>query len=338
MREIWASVAKGMSLMMFVVLLSPAALAQAGRGDLFMSGFVRDEDGSPKGGAKVVAVLGGRKVRMPTSSIQPSIYPPSFFVDRPDIKTETITDEKGKWTLRFLKKGKWIVSAFSEEMMSEMTDILLNVNRQNVELILTKKAAGFLIAAKSAIYDEDYEKALQILEWFISYFPNSREMESSLFWISHSYDQLGRSKEDRREAINLEIKALTFLDRLISDFPESDWTDDAEILRIDVALCLYQMGRKEFFEFIEKGLSTQDRAKIDIKLSALIALLRMDQKKAIGILSDIALNDPDPEIRKKAVLILGQSQAQEAVALLEKIAEKDPESSVRKAATIWLKR
>ena len=338
MREIWASVTKGMSIMMFVVLLSPGALAQAGRGDLFMSGFVRDEDGSPKAGAKVVAVFGGRKVRMPTSSIQPSIYPPSFFVDRPDIKTETITDEKGKWTLRFLEKGKWIVCAFSEEMMSEMTDVLLNVNRKNVELILTKTAAGFLIAAKSAIYDEDYEKAIQILEWFISYFPDSRELESSLFWISHTYDQLGRSKEDRREAISLEIRAISFLDRLISDFPESDWTDDAEILRIDVALCLYQMGRKEYFEVIEKGLSTQDRAKIDIKLSALFALLHMDQKKAIGILSDIALNDPDPEIRKKAVMILGQSQAQEAVSLLEKIAEKDPESSVRKAATIWLKR
>lgn len=338
MREIWGLVTKGMSIIILVVLLSPVAYAQAGRGDFFMSGFVQNEDGTPKVGAKVVAVFGGRKVSMPTSSIQPSTYPPRFFVDRSAIKRETITNEKGKWTLRFLKKGKWIVGAFSEERMSEMTDILLNSNRRNVELILTKTAAGFLIVAKSAIYDEDYEKAIQILEWFISYFPKSRELESSLFWISHAYDQLSRSKKDRKEAISLENNALTFLDRLVSDFPGSDWTDDAEILRIDVALNLYQMGHKEFFEIIKKGLSTQDRAKIDIKLSALIALLQMDQKKAIGLLSDIALNDPDPEIRKKVVLILGQSQAQEALALLEKIAEKDPESSVRKATLMWLKR
>ena len=117
---------------------------------------------------------------MPTSSVQPSLYQPSFFVDRPDIKIETTTDEKGKWIFRFLKNGKWIVSAFSEEKMSEMTDILLNRSRRNVELILNKSAAGFLIEAKSAVYAEDYEKAIQILDWFIAYFPDRRELGSSL--------------------------------------------------------------------------------------------------------------------------------------------------------------
>lgn len=338
MIDIWGSVTKGLSVFLLIVLLSPLALAQAGRGDLFMSGFVRNEDGSPRVGVKVVAVFGGRKDITPTSSIQPSLYPPKFFVDRLTIKRETITDEKGKWTLRFLRKGKWIVSAFSKERMSEMTDVLLNANRKNIELILTKTAAGFLVVAKSAIYDEDYEKTIQILSWFISYFPNSRELESALFWISHSFDRLSRRKEDRREAIRFETKALSFLDRLISDFPGSEWADDAEILRIDVALRLYQIGHKEYIEVIEKGLLIQDRSKIDIKLSALIALLRIDQTRAIGLLSDIAFNDPDPGVRKKVVLILGQSRAQETVALLEKVAENDPELTVRKAAAIWLKR
>jgi len=47
MREIWGSITKGIIVIMLIVLLSPIALAQAGRGDLFMSGSVRDEDGSP---------------------------------------------------------------------------------------------------------------------------------------------------------------------------------------------------------------------------------------------------------------------------------------------------
>lgn len=338
MMDIWGSITKGMSVFLLIVFVSPLALAQAGRGDLFMSGFVRNEDGSPKVGAKVVAVFGRRKESIPTSSIPPSPYPPRFFVDRLNIKRETITDEKGKWTLRFLKKGKWIVSAFSKERMSEMTDVLLNANKKNVELILTRSAASILIEAKTAIYNEDYEKAIQILPWFISYFPDSRELESALFWISHTYDRLGRSKEDRREAISLETKALPFLDRLISEFPGSDWADDAEILRIDVGLRLYQMGHRKYAEVIEKGLTINDRSKIDIKLAALDALLRMDQTRAIGLLSDIALDDPDPSVRKKVVLILGQSRAKEAISLLEKVAEKDSESSVRKAAAIWLER
>ncbi len=316
MRELWDSFTKGMSIMTLVVILSPVALAQAGRGDFFMSGFVRNEDGSPKAGARVVAV----------------------FEQRLDIKRETTTDEQGKWTMLFLKKGKWIASAFAEERMSEMTDVFLNTNRTDIELILTRTAADILVEAKTAIYNENYDKAIQILLWFISYFPESRELESALFWLSHTYDRLGRSKEDRREAISLETKALPFLDRLISDFPESEWVDDAEILRIDIALKLYQLGHRQYADLIEKGVASDDRSKIDIKLVALDALLRMDQKQAIDILSDIAFNDPDPGVRKKVVLILGQSGAKEAIALLEKVAEKDPESTVRKAAALWLQR
>ena len=338
MREIWRSVTKGTIVVMLIVLLSPAALAQAGRGDLIMSGSVRNEDGSPIAGAKVVAVFLAGKDSMPASPLPPSSFTPRFFVDRQMIQRETVTDEEGKWTLLFLKKGKWIVSAFDKEKMSEMTDVLLNVNRRNIELTLTKTTAGFMTLAKSAIYEEDYEKAIQILSWFIAYFPDSRELGSALFWISHTYDRLSRREEDRRKAIRLETEAFPYLGRLISDFPESEWTDDAEILRIDIALRLSKMGHNEHIEVIEKSLSIQDRSKIDIKLSALTALLQLDQTRAFSLLSDIALNDPDPEVRKKVVLILGQSQAQEAMALLKKIAEKDPESAVRKAAGIWLKR
>ena len=323
---------------MLIFFLRSFALAQAGSGDLFISGLVRNEDGSPQVGTRVVAIFGGRIDSIPTSFIPPSPYPPRFLVDLPNIKRETTTNERGKWILRFLKKGKWIVCAFSDERMSKMTDILLNVNKRNVELIMTETAAGFLIAAKSAIYDEDYEKAIQILSWFIEYFPKSKELESALFWISHTYDRLARNTEDRRDAINFETKALPFLDRLISDFPESEWADDAEILRIDIALRLYQMGHRQYAKFIEKGITIHDRSKYDIKLAALNSLLRIDQKRAMGMLSDIAFDDPDPGVRKKVVLILGQSRAQEAVALLEKVAEKDPESTVRKAALIWLEK
>jgi len=301
---------------MLFVFLSSLDVAKAGRGEFFMSGFVRNEDGSPKAGARVVAVFEQRKV----------------------IKRETTTDDEGKWRILFLRQGKWIVGAFAEEAISEMTEVYLNINRRDVELTLTRTAFDILKKAKEAIYNEDYEEAVEMLLWFISYFPESHELESALFWTSYSYDRLARAEEDRREAIKLEIEALPFLDRLISDFPESEWADDAEILRIDIAFRLYQKGNREYTTFIEKSLLIHDRSKIDIKLAGLNVLLRIDQKRALGILSDIALNDPDPKARKKAVFILGQSGAKEAATLLENVAEKDPEPTVRKAAATWLGR
>jgi len=316
MKNIWRSIKRGVHVFVLVVFLSSLAMAQAGRGAFFMSGFVRNEDGSPKAGARVVAVFEQRRV----------------------IKRETTTDDEGKWRILFLRQGKWIVVAFAEDVMSEMTEVYLNINRRDVELTLTRTAFDILKDAKEAIYNEDYKEAIEILQWFISYFPDSHELESALFWTSYSYDRLARAEEDRKESISLKTKALPFLDRLISDFPQSEWADDAEILRIDIACWLYQYGNREYAGFIEKSLSIHDRSKIDIKLAGLNALLRIDQKRALGILSDIALNDPDPEARKKAVFILGQSGAKEAAALLENVIEKDPEPSVRKAAATWLGR
>jgi tetratricopeptide (TPR) repeat protein len=329
---------KGICLCLLTAFLSPLLLAQTGRGDLFMSGFVRNENGSPQEGARVVAVLGGRIEGAPTSPMSTSSYSQIFLVDRSPIIRETKTDEDGKWVLQFLKKGNWIVSAFSREKMSPLTDILLSTNRREIELVLTETAAGFLFAAKSAIYEDDYERAIQILAWFIEYFPESAELESALFWISQAYNRLGRSTEDRRDTVNMMAKALSLLDRLILDFPGSEWADDAEILRIDIAFSLYRLGLRQYAGLIEKGLAIDDRSRIDIKLAALDAVLRIDQKRALDILSEIALNDPDPRVRKKIVLILGQSETEEAVVLLRKIAKNDPDVTVRRAAAIWIER
>ena len=307
---------KGISILLLIGILSPAALAQAGRGSLFMSGFVRDQNGSPVSGARVVAVL----------------------EERLDVKREAITDEHGKWTILSLRKGKWILSAFAAETMSELTDVFLNVNKRDIELSLIRTTPQLLIEAKTAIYAEDYKEAIQILTWFISYFPDSRELPSALFWTSFSHERLSRSERDRREAINHKNKALPYLERLISDFSESQWKDDAEILRIHIAMRLFQMGRPEHAAIIQEGLSIQDRSAMDIKLAALEALLYMDQTRAVHILSGIALNDPDPGVRKKAVMLLGQTGTKEAVTLLEQVAKEDPESTVRNTARFWLER
>ena len=329
MIDLWRPIIKRICALLLIALLYPDALAQTDRralfmirsyrnesGKLFMSGYVLGEHGTPVSGARIIAIL----------------------EERPDIRSETKTDEQGKWTLRFLKKGKWVVSAFSAEMMSELTDVFLNANQRDIELILIRTTVGFLIEAKTAIYMENYNKAIHILSWLILYFPESRELGSALFWISYTYNRYSHIQKDRGDAIKLMTKALSYLNRLIEDFPENKWTDDAGILRIDVALRLYQMGQRQSARIIEAGLSVQDRSKIDIKLAALDALLLIDQTQSIRLLSKIVFDDPDPKIRKKAILILGQSGTKEAVALLEQVSKKDPESSVRKAAIVWLER
>lgn len=327
MNNAYRSMKKRIGLLLPLLLLGPSLFAQTDyralfmnrsvrneSGNLFMSGEVRDDQGRPVSGARVIAV----------------------FEQRPDFRSETKTDEQGKWNLRFLKKGKWIVSAFFTEKMSEFQDVFLNANQRNIVLILTQPAVEFLIEAKAAIYREDPEEALRILAWFIQYFPNSRELGSALFWTSFTYDRMSRSRKDRDESLRLLTNALAPLNRLISDFPDNEWTDDAGILQIEIALRLYRMGRSRYAEIIEQGLSLQERSKIDVKLAALDALMSVDPPRALLLLEEIALHDPDPVARRKTVLILGRSGGEDAAGLLQRIARNDPEPAVRKAAAAWL--
>ena len=326
MRDLWNSIIKGTSVILVIVLLSSVVFAQTeqrrplivrgDRGKYSMIGFVQDEHGTPVSGARVIAVS----------------------EDRPDIKSEAITNEQGKWTLRFLRKGKWIVSALSTEMMSEFKDVFLSTNQKGILLVLTQTAVEFMIEAKTAIYNENSNKAIQVLSWFIQYFPKSRELGGALFWISYTYDRLSRNHKNRGDAIRLKQKALPYLDRLITDLPKSKWKDAAEILQITIALRLYQLGHRQYTGIIENGLLIQDQERIDIKLAAIDALMHIDWARGFRLLSDIVLNHPDPVSRKKAVLILGQSRTKEALTLLKQIATQDPESTVRKTAVIWLER
>lgn len=319
MRDLWNLINKGTTFILVILLLSSSVFAQVNRKfyrDYSMTGFVRDEQGAPVSGARVIG----------------------FLEDEPSIKNEAKTNEQGEWTLRFLRKGKWIVGALTTEMTSEFKDVFLDTNQNGILLVLTQTVVDFMIEAKTAIYDEDLNKAIQVLSWFIEYFPESPELGGALFWISYTYDRFSRNQKNHREAIILKQKALPYLDRLITALPESKWRDAAEILQITIALQLYQMDRKRYAEIIENGLLIQDQERIDIKLAAIDALLNIDQARAFRLLSEIALNFPDPDGRKKAVLILGQSRTKEALTLLKQIAKQDPESSVRKAALIWLER
>lgn len=319
MKNLWNLIKKGIIFVLVIFLLSPAVLAQGERKlyrHYYVTGSVLDEDGAAVSGARVVAV----------------------FEDMAGIKSEAKTNEHGEFALRFLRKGNWIVCALTSGMMSEFKDVVLDSNLSGVVLTLAKTEVECITEAKTAIYNERLDEAIRILSWFIECYPESHELGSALFWISYTYERLSRGLKNRGEAAGLKQNALSHLVRLITDLPESNWRDAAEILQITLALQLYQMGRRRFIDVIENGLLIQDQERFDTKLAAIDALMSIDQQRAFPLVSDIALNNPDPDNRKKAVLILGQSSTKEALALLKQIAKQDPESSVRNAAAIWLER
>jgi HEAT repeat protein len=314
----WTVVKKSVGILGALLFLGSSAFAQAGKGNLVLSGRVLAEDGSPAAGIKVVALLNYEKS------------------GRPFTQRETLTDAKGKWAVPFIKQGTWVVAAFAAETMSELKQVRLTTNRDDVVLVLIRKADDILVEAKNAIYREDFAKAGDILDWFLQYFPRSRERDSALFWVAYVNNRLVADTDMSWSSKSLLEKAVQNLERLIAESPSSEWREDAEILRLDTALRLYQRGERQYGEVIRKGVSFPDRP--DVRLAALDALLIVDRKQAFDELRAIVLHDPDPEVRKKAILILGRSGGKEALALLEEVASKDSDAGVKKAAQLWLAR
>jgi hypothetical protein len=301
-----------------VLVVGSPALPQAGKGNLVLSGRVLAEDGSPAAGIRVVIILNDEKK------------------GRPLTQREAVTDAKGNWAVPFIKRGNWVATAFATETMSEVKEVQLAVSRDDVVLVLARKADDILVEAKKAIYRDDFARADAILDWFLQYFPRSQVRDSALFWMAYVNNRLVPDTDASWSSRSCLEKAVQGLDRLIAESPSSDWREDAEILKINVALRLYERGEKRYREVIIKGASDPDR--VDVRLAALDALLNVDKKKAFDELRAVVLSAPDPEARKKAILILGRSGGKEALFLLEEVAAKDPDVTVKKAAELWIAR
>lgn len=301
-------------ILIIIVLLPAVTFSQARKGDFRLSGVVVDENEIPVASARVVAV-NEVKLRM----VQ-----------------EARTDNQGKWTIPFVKKGNWSLCAFTNSKMSSLVHVLVNRNRTDVKLVVDRTTTSVLIDAKTAIYREDYNQAIQILEWFNKYFASSRQIDNALFWLGHSLNKKSDTLSDRAEKRKIKIDAIKPLDILIGSQPNSEWADDAKVLRIEIAVGLIKLGLNEYENIIQAGLDSRDPFELDVKLAALDALVQIDKDKAMNILSDLIREYPDAGVRKKAIFIIGQFKNQRVQNLLTETADKDPDKTVRKAARFWL--
>lgn len=322
-----------------VVCLIVPALAQAGGGSYSLRGMVLDAKGIPVPDAKVIAILNDESQMVYDVEGNPVVVPGVVTLlhkKKVAARREARTDDSGRWAIRLIRRGLWTLQAYSEERMSVVTDIMVRMSKNDIELVLTQSDTGFLIEAKTAIYESRWEKAVETLEWFETCFPESKQLDNALYWLAFCRRKFGEPIQERMERKIHFAEAVEDLNCLIAGFPESEWRDDAMILRIEIALRLVQAGQAQYESLIREGLEIREPEEINVRLAALDAYRYIDKEKAIQALMDIARTYEDPAARKKSVYILGSSGGKYLLSFLRKIAEEDPDESVRRAASIWL--
>lgn len=175
--------------------------------------------------------------------------------------------------------------------------------------------------AREALADERWARAEERFSDFISDYPQSRSVAAALYWLAFALQKQQRFGE-----------ADKVLERLVREFPSSSWTGDAQAMRVELAA---RMGRAGMLAE-EAGRPTNDEA----KLVALRALFKTDPERALERASEVFRQggDASQSFKESVIMLLGRYAGLRAAPLLTDIARDNAEPELRKAAIFWMGR
>jgi hypothetical protein len=84
-------------------------------------------------------------------------------------------------------------------------------------------AAAVFSSARDFITDGDWAKAHARFNDYVQMYPNGKNIEAALYWLAYSQHKLGRYDQARAT-----------VDRLLQNYPQTNWKDDARVLLAQV--------------------------------------------------------------------------------------------------------
>jgi hypothetical protein len=191
---------------------------------------------------------------------------------------------------------------------------------------------------KTAVFAGDWPGVRSGMESYLKDYPAGKMRDEALYWLARSLDRLARDAKDVFSAIDLKRKAAASLDRLVKEFPDSLWRDDAKEMQIAIAAGLVILGVEDQLKFLEDAVRSEGKNAVLIKTAALDSIIALDSKTAIPVLRNFLKTESDAGLRKRAVRLLGQKFSREISAILEDTAKNDGDPEVRKEAGYWIEK
>jgi len=218
-------------------------------------------------------------------------------------------------------------------------------------------------AGREAALQRRWDEAMQHFNAVIEENPGTALVDDSTYWVARCLHELGNDRE-----------AVDRVNQLIAEFPDSQYIEDAKVLRIDAATVLVREGEASYSRYLREaaappapparaagvsaGAAPAQPAypappntgseyapmapdappdpETELRLYALNALVAMGADEAWPLLQKVLANNDDPEMRRRAIMVLGQVDHPEAFQLLVEIARSDDDLEVRRDAVFWL--
>jgi len=254
---------------------------------------------------------------------------------------QTRSDKNGEWLFTQVKPGRWKIQAFDPEAMSEIYNLTISWRNDRQELLpvilkLDIKAAHILAEGKNHLYNHQWEAAHRAFDFFVLNFANHALLEEALYWNAYAGFRQARDQESGAE--QLRRRALMMIERMISDFPEGPWSDDARVLRLDLWCDQFRAGEREEVDSLVNAADPAKEGDSRVRCAAIEILIPIKPDFAWEALRREIAATPSAKMRGDLLLLLTRFPSGQAVSELERIVREDPDSMVKAKAGYWLQR
>src|SRR5581483_1762248 len=171
---------------------------------------------------------------------------------------------------------------------------------------------------RDAIEEEDWDRAVERFNDFISDHPRHKDVDQALYWLAFSLTKLDRYQEADEK-----------LNKLISEYPKSTWKKDAEAKKIELAS---KLGTPQT---VNKGIDAGDE---EIKTIALQSVCQSGSDRCVDLIAEIIRDSKGSmRFRENAIALLGQhGGGKRTTELLKEIVRNQQDVKLRKTAIFWL--
>ena len=181
--------------------------------------------------------------------------------------------------------------------------------------------------------EENWARAAERFRDFLTDHPKDKNLDAALYWLAFSLKKQARYEEAGR-----------FLNRLLKEFPRSNWADDARAMRVEIAP---QLGDTKTVEeeltvvvgngsihVVGKQAKTGESADDEIKIVALQSLFQANPERAFAYVTTLLKSGStaNKNLKEAALEMLRRYPSKNALALLVDMARNEPDRELRVTA------
>lgn len=205
------------------------------------------------------------------------------------------------------------VFAFGSQDLERLNNLLQASTTSNASADAFRKG-------RELIGDQNWAKAAEKFESFINDYPEDKNVDAALYWLAFALKKQGRFRQSNGT-----------LERLIDEYPKSNWAKDAKAMQVEMATSL---GNRSL---VDQGLNENDD---EIKTVALQSLFQTNPERGVVVVSELLrpTSKASRRVKENAISLLGQYGGKQGTPVLLDVARNNTDEDVRKAAILHLAR